>query len=237
MVPPQYAPLPHPQSTSTMEEAILNLTKLVGNFVEAQKTINAQLSQKIDTMENNVNKRIDGLQSEMEHKFDNLQCSISKLAQQHDHQEEENLEEECILGEQAQMQPQGELMQEPLEAPEELPTREAGGGRGKGAGEEHQRLTLHPIPINLNPSATAQPQNSPLPVYILPSPAAQPTPEAPTGKATPFATLVLQNIRKLVATVRTFATTSKTQATAGIAWHSGWFGCWFGFRALEPSHF
>ena len=34
MVPPQYAPSPRPQSTSPMEEAILNLTKLVGNFVE-----------------------------------------------------------------------------------------------------------------------------------------------------------------------------------------------------------
>ena len=79
-----------------MDEAILNLTKLVGNFVEVQKTINAQLSQKIDTMENNVNKRIDGLQSEMEHKFDNLQCSISKLAQQHDHKEEESQEEEYL---------------------------------------------------------------------------------------------------------------------------------------------
>ena len=79
-----------------MEEAILNLTKLVGNFVEAQKTINAQLSQKIDTMENNVNKRIDGLQSEMEQKFDNLQCSISKLAQQHAHQEGENPEGGCL---------------------------------------------------------------------------------------------------------------------------------------------
>ena len=44
MVPPQYAPPPHPQSTSPMEEAILNLTKLVGNFVEVQKTINAQLN-------------------------------------------------------------------------------------------------------------------------------------------------------------------------------------------------
>ena len=77
MVPPQYAPPPFPQSTCPMEEAILNLTKLVGNFMEAQKTINAQLSHKIDTMENNINKRIDGLQSEMEHKFDNLQCSVS----------------------------------------------------------------------------------------------------------------------------------------------------------------
>ena len=41
MVPPQYAPPLHPQSTSPMEEAILNLTKLVDNFVEVQKTINA----------------------------------------------------------------------------------------------------------------------------------------------------------------------------------------------------
>ena len=79
MVPPQYAPPPHPQSTSPMEEAILNLTKLVCNFVEAQKTINAQLSQKIDTMENIVDKRIDGLKREMEHKLENLQYSISML--------------------------------------------------------------------------------------------------------------------------------------------------------------
>ena len=76
---PSYASTPQsqpPQSTSPMEQAILNLTKLVGDFVEEQKTINAQLSYKIDTMEKNVNKRIDGLQSEMEHKFDNLQYSI-----------------------------------------------------------------------------------------------------------------------------------------------------------------
>ena len=76
-----------------MEQAILNLTKLVGDFMEEQKTINAQLSQKIDTMENNVNKRIDGLQSEMEQKFGNLQYSISRLTnQQHVHQEEVNPE-------------------------------------------------------------------------------------------------------------------------------------------------
>ena len=81
-----------------MEEAILNLTKLLGNFVEAQKTINAQLSQKIDTMENIVDKRIDGLQSEIEHKLDNLQYSISMLTnQQHVHREEVNLEEECLI--------------------------------------------------------------------------------------------------------------------------------------------
>ena len=70
MVPPQYTSTPQapqpPQLISLVEQAILDLTKLVGNFVKAQRTNNAQLSQKIDTMENNVNKRIDGLQSEME---------------------------------------------------------------------------------------------------------------------------------------------------------------------------
>ena len=61
-----------------MEQAILNLTKLVGDFVEEQKTTNAQLSQKFDTMENIVNKRIDGLQSEMEYKFENLRTGIDQ---------------------------------------------------------------------------------------------------------------------------------------------------------------
>ena len=46
-------------------------------------------------------------------------------------------------------------MQEPVETSEELPTREAGGGRGKKVVEEPQKLILQPIPINLNPSATA----------------------------------------------------------------------------------
>ena len=139
------------------------------------------------------------------------------------------MEEECILGEHAQMQPQGELMQEPLEAPEELPTREAG--------EEHQRLTLQSIPINLDPNATAKPKNSPLPVHILPSPATESTSKTPTTKATPSTLSAMQNFKKLVATVHNFATTSKTMASAHIAWHNGWFGCWFGFGAPEPRHF
>ena len=128
-------------------------------------------------------------------------------------------------------------MQEPVEALEELPTGEAGGGRGKEAGEEPQEPILQPIPMNLNHSATAQPQNSPLPVYILPTLAANSKPVAPAPKAHASPSLLVQNIRKLVATVRAFATTSKTQAAAHIAWHSGWFGCWFGFGAPEPRHF
>ena len=219
MVPPQYTSTPQspqpPQLISPIEQAILDLTKLVGNFVEAQRTINAQLSQKIDTMENNINKRIDGLQSEMEQKMDNLQYSISKLANQLVHQEEEYLEGEWLTD-------QEDLLQEPVEAPEELPTGEAGGGRGKEAGEEPLEPILQPIPMDLDPNATAQPQNSTLPVYILPTPAAKSThaAPAPNHKSNP-SLYVMQKFKKLVANVQAFATTSKTQAVAYIAWHNG----------------
>ena len=186
-----------------MEEAILNLTKLVVTFVEAQKTINAQLSQKIDTMENNVNKRIYGLQSEMEHKFDNLQYFISRLTnQQHVHQEEVNPEEECLIDTTVEKQ-----CKRQKEETSPMLTEE---GSGKEEIEEPQKSTTQAI-------------NSPLP-------------EAPTIKATPSLP-VLQNIIKLVATVRASVTTSKTQAAAYIAWHSGWFGRWFGFGAPEPRQF
>ena len=201
-----------------MEEAILNLTKLVGNFVEAQKKINAQLCQKIDTMENNVNKRIDGLQSEMEHKFDNLQYSISKLgSQQHAHQERENPKEECLsdtmVDEQYQQQGSSESLGicaavYPWEKKEEILPLLSKEGSGKGVMEDHQEHNL-PLP----------PSDS---MCILP--AAQPTPGAPTGKATSIALPVLQNFKKLVAIVQNFATTSKIMAAAHIAWHSGWFG-------------
>ena len=66
--PPQYAPPPHSQSTSSMEQAILDLTKLVGNFVEEQKKFNAQLSQRIHTVETTLNQKVDGLQSEIDKK-------------------------------------------------------------------------------------------------------------------------------------------------------------------------
>ena len=66
-----------------------------------------------------------------------------------------------------------------MEAPEELPTGEAGGGRGKEAEEEPLEPILQPIPMDLDPNATAQPQNSTLPAYILPTPAAKSTHAAP----------------------------------------------------------
>ena len=64
--------------------------------MEEQKKFNAQLSKKNHTVENSLDQKFNGLQSEMDKKIDNLQCSISKLAQQLDHQEEESQEEECL---------------------------------------------------------------------------------------------------------------------------------------------
>ena len=90
-VTPTYAPPPHPQYASLsqpqppqpispVEQAILDLTKLVGDAVEEQKEFNAKLSQKIHTVENSVDQRLDGLQSEMDKKIDSLHYSISRPA-------------------------------------------------------------------------------------------------------------------------------------------------------------
>ena len=87
--------------------------------MEEHKTFNGQLRQRIHTVENSLSQKLDGLQSGIDqqfdnlqsgidHKFDNLHKSISRLAQQHDHQEEGKPEREClidtILGEQTQLQ-------------------------------------------------------------------------------------------------------------------------------------
>ena len=79
---PQYGSSSQPQpppSSSPVEQAILNLSKVVDNFVEEQKGINAQLAQRIDTVESTLNKRIDGLESNLNQKIDNLQYSITKI--------------------------------------------------------------------------------------------------------------------------------------------------------------
>ena len=62
-----------------MEQAILNLSKVVGNFVEEQKGINVQLAWRIDNVESTLNKRINGLESNLNQKMDNLQYSITKI--------------------------------------------------------------------------------------------------------------------------------------------------------------
>ena len=210
--PPQYAPhvSPYyasthqsqpPQLISPVEQEILNLTKMVGDVVEEQKKFNAQLSKKIHTVENSLNQKIDGLQSEMEHKFDNLQYSISRLANQHVHQEEE-----CLSDTMVEKQCQQQLLLEssnigavvyPWEKKEAvhlLLTEEAV--------EEQNNLLLPPNSVHILPSPTSQSQPKTL--------------EAPTIKATPSLSM-LKNFKKLVATVQTFATTSKKMAATHIA--------------------
>ena len=60
------------QQASSLKQAIVNLNKVVGDFVGDQKSINAQLSQRIDNVENTLNKRMDGMQNDMNQKFDNI---------------------------------------------------------------------------------------------------------------------------------------------------------------------
>ena len=61
-----------PLSSSPIEQAIMNLSKVVCNFVEEQKAVNAQANQRIDTVESALNKKIENLQSDIAQKFDNL---------------------------------------------------------------------------------------------------------------------------------------------------------------------
>ena len=194
--------------------------------MEKQKSINAQLSQKIDTVENNVEKRIDGFQNEIDKKFDNLEYSISSLAnQQHVYLEEDNPKEECLIDtmveEHCQQQPQEGLIENfaeyseglsessdigaavcPWEKKEAISPLLIEEGSGKEAVKEPQKHNLHP----------------PFPdqVHILPKPTAHEIHGTPTAKVIPSA-LPVQYFRKLVAIVQTFATTSKTLATAHVA--------------------
>ena len=263
-----------------------------GTMVEEQRVVTVQANQETETVESSLNKELDGFQSEIDQKLDIMQESISNHAKQLDHAEEESQEDECltepILGEQVQLKPHEELKVESLEVPEDLQdapvnfwpwTNEEQNTAlliEKSSGHEGtQEPIIQPNPIGLDTTATAQDTKNPLPVapsadlvyiqptpaekskpaapapkaksnplpaappdsvFILPMPAAQPKPQVSTTKATP-SLLVLQNIRRLVASVHAFATTSKTMATAYIAWHSGWFGCGFGFGTPGPRHF
>ena len=78
--PPTYTPTGSQQQqtppSSPVEQAIVNLSKVVGHFVEEHKTVNAQTTQKIETLEGTFNKRLD-----------DLQYSVSKLTSQQQMQE------------------------------------------------------------------------------------------------------------------------------------------------------
>ena len=79
---PQGAQQQQPPPSSPVEQAILNLSKVVGTFVEEQKVLNVQNNQKIETVESSLNKKIDNMHYEISNKYDNLQSSISRLSKQ-----------------------------------------------------------------------------------------------------------------------------------------------------------
>ena len=259
--PPFYASTPQspqspqpPQSIPPFEQAILDLTRIVDDFVEENKEINAH---SIVTVEDNLNKKIDGLKDDFEHKWDNLQDSIEDLIDQQQCPPEEDCQSDIMTKEQCEQQPHQELIEDfielskglvessdmcdvvfPRENQEEIISLLTEEGSKTKSVEVPKKNVTQPNPIDLDITANAKTTYSPLPVYILPVANSKPTASAPKAKSNP-SLLVLQNIRKLVATVQASATTSKTQAAAYIAWHNGWFVCGFGFGcgAPEPRHF
>ena len=186
-----------------------------------------------------------------------MHAEISRLSNQFVHQEEEKLEEEspkeeCLNGtiveESCPQQPQEGLVEnsessdigvvvylwEKKDAIPLLLTEESV--------EEHKENNL-PLPptdsvyILPLPEPQSQATYNPLPVYILPTPAENPKPATPAPKSKSNPLSAMQKFKDLVAIAHIFATTSNKMANAYIAWHSGWFGCRFGFGAPGPRHF
>ena len=91
------------------------------------KGIKAHSNQRIVTVEDNLNEKLDGLKNDFEHKWDNLQDSIENLIDQPQCPPEEEGQSDTMVEE----------------------------GSGKETVEEPQQPILQPIPLNLDPSATA----------------------------------------------------------------------------------
>ena len=226
------------------------------------KTVESSLNKELDGFQSESDQKLD-IQQESILKLTNQFVQSEEENLEEENQEEESLTE-TVLVEQTQLQPQEELEMESLEAPEELQdalessvnfwpwTKEeeiTALLTEKSSGHEGiQEPIIQPnpqaIPIDLDTIANAKTTYNPLPaapstdqVYILPASQSQhKTPAAPKAKSN-TSLHAMQNIRRLVASVHTFATTSKKMANAYIAWHSGWFGCGFGFGAPGPRHF
>ena len=223
------------------------------------ETVESSLNKELDGFQSEIDQNLDILQ-------ESISKLAQQPDQEEENLEEESQEEESltetVLVEQAQLQPQEELEMESLEAPEALQeapvnfwpwtkekeitallTEKSSGHEGT------QEPIIQPnpqaIPIDLDTTANAQATKNPLQVppsadlvYILPTPTEKPKPATPAPKARSNPSLhAMKNLKILVASVHTFATTSKKMANAYIAWHSGWFGCGFGFGTPGPRHF
>ena len=54
-----------PPLSSLVEQAILNLSKVVGTFVEENKVLNVETNQKIEAVESSLNRKLDNMHSEI----------------------------------------------------------------------------------------------------------------------------------------------------------------------------
>nr|CAN75633.1 hypothetical protein VITISV_022517 [Vitis vinifera] len=79
---PNLATQPQPQpsmSTSSLEQAILKISKVMEDFVCEQQKINSHLNEKIDNMESSINVRMEGVYNDLSLRIEKVQDSIEKL--------------------------------------------------------------------------------------------------------------------------------------------------------------
>ncbi|RVW78307.1 hypothetical protein CK203_055773 [Vitis vinifera] len=73
-------PQPQPSmSTSSLEQAILKISKVMEDFVGEQQKINSHLNEKIDNMESSMNVRMEGVYNDLSLRIEKVQDSIEKL--------------------------------------------------------------------------------------------------------------------------------------------------------------
>ena len=227
------------------------------------ETVESSLNKELDGFQSEIDQKLDILQesiSNLTNQFVHLEeenleeecLTETILVEQAQLQPQDELKMESVEApEELQDAPESSVNFLPWTKEEHASALISEEGSGKEIVEDPQKHVLQTNPTNPTTTATSQDTKYPLPVapsvdqvYILPSPAPQPTPAtkskpaapAPKGKSNP-SLHVMQNIKEPVAIAQDFATPSKKMATAYIAWHSGWFGCGFGFGAPVPRHF
>ena len=73
-------PQPQPSmSTSSLEQAILKISKVMEDFVGEQQKINSHLNEKIDNLESSINVRMEGVYNDLSLRIEKVQDSIEKL--------------------------------------------------------------------------------------------------------------------------------------------------------------
>ncbi len=73
-------PQPQPSmSTSSLEQAILKISKVMEDFVGEQQKINSHLNEKIDNLESSINVRMEEVYNDLSLRIEKVQDSIEKL--------------------------------------------------------------------------------------------------------------------------------------------------------------